>query len=119
MKFFIPLLLLLLIIGCDNDEKPSTNACNATTPVDEIDWLLALKQSMTNCSCEISIIEGMYHSQTVFFIALTDPLCDGINTPTLYNCEGIGIKTFTTSEDDQTDLADNVTRDSVLYRCKD
>lgn len=34
MKFFVPLLLCLLIISCDCDEKgPNGNACNSTSPM--------------------------------------------------------------------------------------
>ncbi|HPH47326.1 MAG TPA: hypothetical protein PKU83_09965 [Chryseolinea sp.] len=50
---------------------------------------------------------------------LTDSVCNGIDTPTLYNCEGVEVGTFTTSEADQNDLTENVIRDNILYRCKD
>ncbi len=119
MKFFATLLLPLLIVSCNDDKKSNTNACNSTESIDKVQWLEELKESMTDCSCERSIIQGTYQSQTVFFIALTDPLCNGIDTPTLYNCEGIEVRAFTTSQSDQEDLSENVARDTVLYQCKD
>ncbi len=73
---------------------------------------------MTHCSCETSIIKGTYYNETVIFIALTDPLCDGIDRPTLYCCDGTAIKTFTSSAADQKELTEKVTLDEVSYRCK-
>jgi hypothetical protein len=118
MRIFIVLVLLILTVSCSNDKNVDTNVCTTTGSIDDVPWIAGLKKSMTNCSCESSIIKGRYDNQTVIFIALTDPLCDGIDTPTLYNCEGIEIRSFTNSAADQKELFDKVTRDSVLYRCK-
>jgi hypothetical protein len=71
---------------------------------------------MSNCSCEISIIQGTYSGGTVFFSAITDALCDGISIPTLYDCEGKVVRIFTS--DDFSSFPDLVTTDKVLYRCK-
>ena len=118
MKMFIPLLLCALAVSCNDDKNIDTNACTTTATVDNIPWIQDLKETMTNCACEKSIIQGTYEDQPVIFIALTDPSCDGINTPTLYNCEGEIIRSFTDSAVDQKELQEKVTRDSVLYRCK-
>jgi len=121
MRKIIGVMLITLTIGsvsCNDEDKLATNACTPTVSIDDVPWIAALKKTMTNCTCEISIIKGTYQGQTVIFIALTDPSCDGIDTPVLYNCVGNEIKTFTDSPSDQKELHDNVTRDSVLYRCK-
>jgi hypothetical protein len=117
MRMFILLVLLIQTVSC-NDECEDTKVCTLTGSIDDIPWIVELKESMTNCTCEVSIIKGTYNGETVIFIALTDPVCNGINAPTLYNCEGQEIRSFTNSEADQKELLNHVTRDSVLYRCK-
>jgi hypothetical protein len=117
LQFVLMVLLAFSVIGCC-DDKDAANACTASS-INDVPWIRNLKKSMTNCSCEISLTQGTYQSQTVFFIVLTDPLCNGIDTPTRYDCEGKTIRSFTTSEEDQQELADSVTRDKVIYLCKD
>ena len=112
------IMLTLSSFSCNDDKKDDTNACTASEPMD-VPWIAQLKGSMTNCTCEISIIKGTYEGQTVFFIALTDPVCDGIDTPTLYSCHGKPIRSFTNSTSDQKELREKVTRDTVIYRCKE
>ncbi len=111
------LVLFMILISCSKDENESSfsNACNSDNPL-EISWLKEIKNSLQNCTCEISIIQGTYDDQTVFFTALTDPLCDGIDTPTLFDCEGNAVRTFTIN--DYQDFYNQVTRDEALYRCK-
>lgn len=118
MKFKILFMILFVaLLSCSKDDNDSNtqNACEADNPL-EVEWIIEIKNSMQNCFCEISIIQGTYEGQTVFFIALTDPLCDGIDVPTLYNCEGVAVKTYTM--DDYLEFYTEVTRDTVLYRCK-
>jgi len=118
MKFkilFVILFAALLSCSKDGNDCTTQNACETDNPL-EVDWIKEIKNSMQNCVCEISIIQGTYQEQTVFFVALTDPLCDGIDIPTLYNCEGVAVKTFTM--DDYLEFYSDVTRDKVLYRCK-
>ena len=107
-------LSLLLLNGCYYD-KMSKTECNSDNPIEDFAWLKAMKNTMTNCSCEISIIQGTYNNQTVFFIALTDMLCDGINIPTLFDCKGKAVRVYNSS--DYRDFHDQVTTDKVLYRC--
>ena len=115
--FVMSVILTLGVAGC-TDDKFDTNACTSADSIDGVAWIEELKESMTNCTCEISIIKGTYEDQTVIFIALTDPLCNGIDTPTLYNCQGKEIRSFTTSTADQKELREKVTRDTAMYRCK-
>jgi hypothetical protein len=112
-RILLAVLTLILITGC---HKETQNACDSKNPMEDVGWLKDMQKSMTNCACETSIIQGTYLNQTVFFIANTDPLCDGINLPTLFDCNGKAIKSFT--ESDYQDFYDKVTRDKVLYRCK-
>lgn len=118
MKFkILSVTLFFALLSCDKDENETSNqnACDTNNPL-EIEWVIQIKNSMQNCICEISIIRGTYNGQTVFFTAITDPLCDGIDIPTLYNCEGVAIKTYTI--DDYKEFYNEVSRDTVLYRCK-
>jgi len=114
----ISIILALGSVSCTDDQKIESKVCKATESIDNVPWIVELKKSITNCQCEISIIKGTYNGQTVIFVAITDPVCNSINTPTLYNCEGKEIRSFTSSTTDQKELRDNVTWDSVLYRCK-
>lgn len=116
--FVISIVLAISSVSCNHDKSIVTNACTLPMSVDNVPWLVELKKTMTNCTCEISIIKGTYEGQPVIFIGLTDPLCDGIDTPTLYNCDGNVIRSFTSLPSDQKDLRNKVTRDTVLYRCK-
>lgn len=118
MKYkFLPLVVTLALFSCNdlNNDTEGTNACTADDPM-EISWIKDLQNTLTDCTCEISVIRGTYDGQTVFFTALTDPLCDGIDTPTLYDCNGDIVRTFTW--DDYQEFYSEVTRDEVLYRCK-
>ncbi|HZK96042.1 MAG TPA: hypothetical protein VFC67_17715 [Prolixibacteraceae bacterium] len=106
---------LLLLNGCYYDKMAKTE-CISDNPIEDFAWLKAMKNTMTDCGCETSIIQGTYNNQTVFFTALTDALCNGINMPTLYDCEGKVVRVFTIA--DYRTVTDLVTTDKVLYRCK-
>ena len=108
-------LTILLIVACSKSENGTKNACNSANPLEDVSWLKAIKNTLTKCDCEISIIQGIYNGQTVFYTAMTDPLCNGINTPTLLDCEGKIVRTFT--EADNQDYLTQVTAVKVLYRC--
>jgi hypothetical protein len=116
MKYFVfTLLISILLINCKRNIE-TQNACISAYPIEDVVWLKEIKANMTNCGCEISIIQGTYSHQTVFFVGLTDPLCDGIDIPTLFDCTGNVVRTFT--DKDYQEFYKNVTRDKVLYRCK-
>jgi hypothetical protein len=111
----ILLILLIPILGL-SCRKETQNACKFNNPLEDITWMKELKSSMTNCSCEISIIQGTYYNKTVFFIATTDELCDGIDAQSLFDCNGNVVRTF--NMNDYRDFYNLVTTDKVLYRCK-
>jgi hypothetical protein len=110
-----PTICLLILVGCEYD-KPAKAECISDNPIEDFAWLKEMKNSLTQCDCEVSIIQGTYNNQTVFFTALTDVLCDGINIPTLFDCDGKIVRVFTIG--DYRSFNDLVTRDKVLYRCK-
>jgi len=116
-KFCLLIAFSVLLVNCSKDEKTYANNCNTDNPMEELGWLKEMKDTLTNCTCQISIVQETYKNQPVFFIALTDPLCNGISIPTLYNCNGKVIKKY--SADDFMDFNHQVTFDSVLYSCKD
>ena len=116
-KFFCFFLLMgIYLFGCEKSDKETLNACRSTDPLENVIWLKTIKNELTNCYCEMSIIQGKYNNQTVFYVALTDPLCNGISTPTLYDCDGNIIRTFTMN--DFQEFYKNVNAEKVLYRCK-
>jgi hypothetical protein len=116
MKIIPFVITFILLVNCSKYEKMTVNACNTDNPMENIDWLKAMKDSLTNCSCQISIVQGTYRNQTVFYLALTDPLCNGVFIPTLLNCNGQAVKKFTQA--DIKDFYHQVTMDTVLYNCK-
>ena len=113
---FALILMILMAQGCE-DNSPSRRCSAGETEVDAL--IDEIKASLTNCGCDISIIQGTYKGQTVFFTAITDPACNSIDTPTLYDCSGNVVRIFTTSESDQKELAEKVSRDQVLYTCSE
>jgi hypothetical protein len=109
-------IIIFLLQSCSKGDKETLNACKSTNPVEDVTWLRTIKGSLTNCTCEVSIIQGTYDSGTVFYVAITDPLCNGINIPTLFDCNGNMVRTFTM--DDYLEFTSLVTPVKVLYRCK-
>lgn len=117
MKNILTILIsLFLIAGCSKENVQDNQICTLTDPMNELVWLKDLKNTLTNCSCEMSIIQATYKKQTVFYTAMTDMLCDGIQSYTLYNCEGKIIEVIP-SDKVQSFMAD-VTDVKNLYRCK-
>lgn len=113
---FTILVFLFLIASCSKENDQNKQICNLADPLNELAWLKDLKNTLTNCSCEISIIQATYKKQTVFYTAMTDMLCDGIQSYTLYSCEGKIIEVIP-SDKIQLFMAD-VTDIKNLYRCK-
>ena len=118
MRFLILLIPTCMLLGCDDDNGVVGNACAAENPIEDVEWLQELKNSLTNCTCEQSIIQGQYLSKTVFFVATTDPACSSVFAPTLYDCSGTIIKKFGTTEKDRDEL-NKLRFEEVLYRCND
>jgi sulfur transfer protein SufE len=110
------LLTISLIVGCGKDENASKTTCDLTNPIEELQWLKEIKNSLTNCSCEMSILQGTYDDQTVFYVAMTDPLCNGIQTIVLNDCNGKIVKTINSGE--YQEFLAKIKNVKALYRCK-
>lgn len=110
------LLVIFFVTGCGKEENANKSTCALTNPIEELSWLKEMKNSLTNCSCEMSIIQATYNNQTVFYTLMTDPLCDGVQSIVLLDCKGKILKTFANSE--ISGYKDKETNMKVLYRCK-
>jgi hypothetical protein len=110
-KLSFILVLLVLLLSCEKKD----NTCNCNDPLADLAWLKEVKNSLTNCSCEMSIIQATYNKQTVFYQTMTDPLCDGIYPIVLLDCNGTTVKSY----ESVNQVPDNeITNMKVLYRCK-
>jgi len=102
---------LVLLLSCEKND----NTCNCNDPLKDLSWLKGIQTSFTNCSCEMSIIQATYNNQTVFYTAMTDPLCEGIYSIILFDCNGDTIKAY--QPGDQATYTE-IANKKVLYRCK-
>lgn len=106
----------LLLSSCKSEQIEVKNACNSGNPMDEVIWLKNLKSSIDKSACDVSIVQGTYNNQTVFFTLITDPLCNSVNMPTLYNCEGDIVRTFNIN--DYKEFNNLVKTVKILYHSK-
>ena len=110
-KLSLIIAFMILLLSCEKN----SNTCNCKDPINDLTWLKEVKDSFTNCSCEMSIVQATYNKQTVFYAAMTDPLCDGIYPIVLRDCKGEIVKSYESAnqvlENELTDL-------QILYRCK-
>jgi len=106
--FFI---IILILANC-NREKEDKAICDVVNPLEELDWLADIKNSMTNCTCDESILQGKYKDITVFYIMITDPLCNSVFHVILWDCNGNIVKEYKPGENDlffkEVELADNI-----------
>jgi hypothetical protein len=110
-KLSFLLVLMVLLLNCEKND----NTCNCNDPINDLAWLKDVKNSFTNCTCEMSVIQATFNKQTVFYTAMTDPLCDGVGVYIIFDCKGDSIKSYTSGV--QT-FYDEVTNRKILYRCK-
>ena len=104
-------IVLIFLLSCEKND----NTCNCNDPLKDLAWLKELKNSLTNCSCEMSIIQATYNKQTVFYQAMTDPLCDGIFPIVLLDCNGATVKSY---ESANQVTGNEISDRKTLYRCK-
>lgn len=109
-------LTIFFIASCGKDENAGKTTCEFSDPIEELPWLKEIKNSLTNCSLEKSILQGTYKHQTVFYVSVTDPRVDAIQTTTLLDCEGKVIEVIQPNKY-QTFL-NRVSNVKNLYRCK-
>jgi hypothetical protein len=108
MKKFIlfALFFSVTIISCTNNDEGIAdsqlevqNACTAEKPL-ELEWMQDLITEL-NCgeyACKVAILKSEYEGETVFYIQMTDPLCNGFDEITLYNCTGKKVESFSMEE---------------------
>jgi hypothetical protein len=113
-KSCLILVIFILILSCEKVDKVN-RVCNYNDPLEDLPWLKELKDSFTNCTCQISIIQATYSKQTVFYFIMNDPLCDGYQQIIINDCSGTTLKTYTTIN--QT-FENEVTNQKTLYTCK-
>jgi hypothetical protein len=102
---------LVLLFSCEKD----LDTCDSENPLEEIAWLRDLKASITNCSCEVSIIQAIYKSSTVFYVAITDPACNSVFNANLLDCSGNIVKNYPNADET---FQREVTERQVIYSCK-
>lgn len=100
-------LFLVMSLSC-NKEK-------ADTIEQDLTWLEDIKSSMISCTCQMSIYKATYKKQTVYYVAMTDPLCDGAYRIELRNTKGEIIKTFTS--ENPADFTTEITQRKAIYVC--
>jgi hypothetical protein len=110
-------MLIILAISCKDDKSVGPNVCGYEGSIEEAPWMVSLKDSMTNCSCTQSILTGKYEGNTVFYVAVTDPRCNSVFAPTLYNCEGEAVKSFEATMAAQNEFYEKVSERSIVYSC--
>lgn len=100
---------------CECANNSLINACSAEDPINDTQWLVDLKHSITNCSCQVSIMKGTYLGyKTVFYSIMNDPLCNGYREILLLDCYGEVIKVF----EDVSEFGEQVSHSTPLYTCK-
>lgn len=117
MRRALLFIIAVILFRCDDDHDVVSNACTLEDPMDA-EWLQELKNSLTNCVCETSIIQGKYLDETVFYTMITDPVCSSVFAPTLYDCSGTIVKKFSVYDKDHGDV-NKIVAEEVLYRCND
>lgn len=114
------LISCFLGMSCSNDDDQNGLTCNPTEPFEELNWLKDLRDSIDNCTCEVSISMAEFEGNTVFYKTMTDPLCNWQFETDLYNCNGDIIKKYRYSEEQPNVLerfSEEVTNQRNLYSC--
>jgi hypothetical protein len=114
--FYFTFILGLILLSCEKNEN-TIPECNVNNPLEELDWLKDVKNSLTNCTCQISILQGKYREKTVFYIMNTDPVCNSVFHVVLWDCNGDVVKEYKPGQFDtyskEVELIDNI------YTCTD
>ncbi|HEX2920186.1 MAG TPA: hypothetical protein VHO50_03375 [Bacteroidales bacterium] len=116
-NLFLVIIVLFLLINCERSEKKEpVMSCNVENPLEDLPWLKELKNTLTGCTCEISIIQALYQNETVFYTTLTDYLCDGVFHVELMDCSGAVIKEYNIGNAGLFNT--EVTELNVIHKCK-
>ncbi len=87
----------LILVSCNND-KNTIPECNVENPLEELAWLKDVKNSLTNCTVQTSIIQGKYKGKSVFYTMTSDPLANSAFHIILWDCNGNTVKEYKTGE---------------------
>jgi hypothetical protein len=104
-------IVICLAVSCVKNES----VCNCDNPVEDLPWLKELKNSYTNCTCQISIFQAIWEKQQVFYSIMNDPLCNGYQDILLFDCNGAFLKSFTPADES---FGNDVINRKILYTCK-
>jgi hypothetical protein len=100
-----------ILAGCDKD-KDNIHDCSTENPLEELGWLKDVKNSLTNCTCQISIFQGKYEEKTVYYLMMNDPLCNSVFHVVLWDCNGDIVKDYKPGENDmffsEVELVNNI-----------
>ena len=110
-KLSLALILLLIVISCRKDN----NTCGCKDPLTDLSWLSELKNSITNCTCEVSIFQATYKKETVFYTIMSDPLCNSNANIAIADCKGTILKIYTSAAGE---FSDEVSDRKLLYKCQ-
>ena len=115
MKSFLYLFILTgIIISCSTKEN-DIPVCEVDNPIEELEWLKEIKNSIDSCLCETSIYQGLYKGQTVFYMVCRPECCD-MGDFTLWDCNGNIVKEFRIIDyDPEEDKVENI---KTLYTCE-
>lgn len=76
-----------------------------------------MKDSLVNCTCDVSIFEAKYNNEVVYYKMMNDPLCNSVFSVTLRNYKGEAVKIY--GYQDVNIFANEVTDMEKLYTCSD
>jgi hypothetical protein len=105
----------IVFIGCDKDEKTLPD-CDFDNPIEDLGWLKEVKNSLNNCTCQISIFQAQYAGKTVFYQLMNDPACNSVFGVELWDCNGDIVKEY--KRGDQDIFASEVVSGEIIYSCK-
>lgn len=115
MKYIVYLFFaFLLLISC-NKQEDTVSDCNVDNPLEELEWLKEMIESNADCPCHSSLLEGIYHGQTVFYSMASSFYCDQGGF-TLWDCNGNVVKEFRFVDADP-DM-NNIEQVKILFTCE-
>lgn len=112
-KAITAIFLAFVIFSCDDS---SNDDCSVSDPLEELAWLRDYKNSISDCTCTVTIFEGKYLSRTVYFSLMNDPLCNSVFGTTLFDCHGKPIKSY--GPGDFNNFTKEVRTDNEIYVCQ-
>lgn len=111
MKKLLILVTVVSILSCtDDDLQTCSNIENKT-------WFNELKAELNeNCNFQVSIFEGSYNGETVYYQLITDPVVNFQALIKFYNCDGEIVADLTPEESN--DYLDGPGRnDEKIFTC--